>query len=116
MCGPQQSPNIVISSEARNLLLTKIEEQQIPRRPGAPRNDKGVRCLVRLPQTLNPCHFERSEKSAFDQELENSRLLVASLLGMTRRRFEVGSRGSNPSLLKRKGAGSAYTLVLKSSP
>src|SRR5438552_5840099 len=58
--------------------------------------------LVRLPQTLNPYHFERSEKSAFDQKLEDSRFLVASLLGMTRRRFEVGARGSNPSFLKKE--------------
>ena len=50
---------LVISSEARNLLLTK------------------------------------SWRTADSSSLQ--------LLGMTRRRFEVGSRGSNPSFLKKKG-------------
>jgi len=40
ICGHDpNNPRLVISSEARNLLLSKIEEQQIPRR-FAPRNDK----------------------------------------------------------------------------
>ena len=51
-----------------------------------------------------PLSFRANEKSAFDQKLEDSRFLVAyGLLEMTRRRLEVGSRGSNPSFLKKKG-------------
>ena len=40
------------------------------------------------------------------------RFLVARLLETTRRRFEVGSRGSSPNFPgKKKGAGSACTLL-----
>src|SRR5436309_15298606 len=88
-------------AESRNLLLTenwRTADSSSLRLLGM------TRSKVSSPASTNPKPLSfRAKREAFDQELENSRLLVASLLGMTRRRFEVGSRGSNPSFLKKKG-------------
>jgi hypothetical protein len=63
--------------------------------------------------STNPkhCHFERSEKSAFDQKLENSRFLVVSgLLGMTSNQARTGSRELNSGSKKERVQAAACTL------
>src|SRR5437016_1664471 len=72
----KQPQTLSFRAGARNLLLTKSWRT-------ADSSSLGLlgmtRCKVSRPAstTPKPCHFERSEKSAFDQKLENSRFLVA---------------------------------------
>jgi len=139
-------PRIVISSGSeKSAFDQELENSRFLVAP-APRNDKGVRCLGRLqqPQSLScrakardllltkswrtadssslrllgmtrskvsspastnpkPLSFQAKREICFRAKIEEQQIpRRLGLLGMTRRRFEVGSRGSNPSFLKKK--------------
>jgi len=71
-----KSPRIVISrGSEKSAFDQELEKQQIPRRFGSS-EWQGVRCLGRLQQILNHCHFERSQKSAFGQRRSTTNLAV----------------------------------------
>ena len=91
-----KSPRIVISRGSEKSGLPKLENSRFLVAP-APRNDKGVRCLGRLQQILNHCHFERSQKSAFGQRRSTTNLAVGHKL-----------RGRNPPIPRAFNPRAAY--------